>query len=223
MLAKILLTSKNTKIEFMGFGDSPPIFFNVIAPSSETAFFEELLLEKFSSLKIDPEALFSFLSSDEFVQSKFDGPLWIQKFNANRSVNTNTSFAQQNLGKKLLISGIVNTQELDLLLDEYQPFAQTQRFGEFLKLKLDIPFQVLNFFLDSSSLSDDEFNGMKLGARLVKMGLVSEQVLIEALDFQKHNSSLRLGDILVAKKAINPNLADFFSRIRVGQSGQLVL
>ena len=222
MFAKILLRSTKACVEFIGFGECSPIRFSVIGPASETDFFDELLEEEFGSLKIDPDDLFNFLSSDKFVQSKFEVPEWIQQFNMNIPENHNDSFHRHNLGQKLLISGIVNSQELDQLLDEYQSFAKTQRFGEFLKLKLGIPFPILDFFLNPSSLPADEFNDLKLGTKLFKMGILSEQALTEALDFQKNNPSLRLGDILVKMKAINPNIADFFSQIKVDSSGQII-
>lgn len=223
MLAKILLTNDHTKIEFVGHGEAPPLFFNVIAPFCEAAFFEETLEQQFSTFRIHPNALFDFLLNDTFVQSKFIGPEWLIAYKENPEPRDNIDFHRKNLGQKLLTAGILDPSQLNSLLDEFQYYSQSQRFGEFLKLKLDIPYQVLDLFLSTPSLPVEEFNGLKLGSRLVKMGLVSENILAEALAYQSNNPSKRLGDILVEKKAINPNLADFFSTIKINKSGQITV
>ena len=223
MLAKVLLSNDQTRVEFVGHGENPPLFFSVIGPFCEAAFFEETLEHQFSSLRIHPHALFDFLLNDSFIQSKFKGPEWLIEYKENSEDIDNSEFYRKNLGQKLLTAGIIDISQLDALLDEFQYYSQSQRFGEFLKLKLDIPYQVLDFFLNTPSLPVADFNGSKLGARLVQMGLVSDNILQEALAYQANYPTKRLGDILVEKEAINPSLADFFSSVKINQSGEITV
>lgn len=223
MLAKVLLSNDQTRVEFLGHGENPPLFFSVIAPFCEAAFFEETLEQQFSSFRIHPYELFDFLLNDPFIQSRFKGPEWLIEYKESSESVDNSDFYRKNLGQKLLTAGIIDSSHLNALLDEFQYYSQSQRFGEFLKLKLDIPYQVLDLFLNTPSLPVEEFNGLKLGARLVRMGLVSKSILEEALAYQSNHPTKRLGDILVEKEAINPNLADFFSSIKINQTGEIIL
>ena len=221
MLVKFLLKRGVTRAEIVGVGHKSPLNFSVLAPFSEVAFIEELIEEELGTLKLDPAGLFDFLSSNTLLQSKFESPKLIFGSLDGDENDDCKQFRNQTLGRKLVISGLLTDNQLDELLDEYKPFAGSQRFGEFLKLKLQIPWKALEFFLDSSMNDESDFNRLRLGERLVELGMVSQSSLDDALETQKQIGG-RIGDILVEKKAINPELADFFSKIKLGATGEII-
>lgn len=63
------------------------------------------------------------------------------------TTSTDTSFKRQTLGNKLVQAGVLDIEELEQLLEDYRPFAETQRFGEFLRLNLQVPPQMLDLLL----------------------------------------------------------------------------
>ncbi len=222
MSVKLLLKSDVTRVEVLGQGNTFPLNFSIIAPFTETSFVEELIIQKFGTTRLDPNQLFTFLSSDPLVQSKFDGPELISGSLSNENhINQSVDFNSQALGRKLVICGLLSDQDLDELLDRFQPFSNTQRFGEFLRLNLNIPFQILDFFL-TKSLANLDFNSLKLGERLVSLGLVSQSSIDQALERQSISGG-RIGDILVSHNDINPQLTDFFAQLRLNESGMFVV
>ena len=182
MSVKLLLKSDVTRVEVVGRGHSFPLNFSIIAPFTESSFIEELIIQEFGTTRLDPNQLYSFLSTDSLVQSKFEGPELIAgSLSDDHQQNQFIDFNSQALGRKLVLCGLLSDQDLDNLLERFQPFSNTQRFGEFLRLNLNIPFQILDFFL-SRGLSNLDFNKLKLGERLVSLGLVSQSSIDQALE-----------------------------------------
>ena len=221
MFIKILLKSDVTQIELIGQGHKFPLNFSIVAPDSEASFIEELIIQEFGTTRLNPNNLYTFLTSSSLVQSKFDGPILISgSLSKNKDSIESGNFNSQPLGRKLVLCGLLSEEELNVLLDEFQPFSYTQRFGEFLKLNLNIPFQVLDFFL-SNNPSNLDFNSLRLGERLVSLGLVSESTMEGALEFQCVNGG-RIGDILVSQDGVNPKLTDFFAGLKLTESGKFI-
>ena len=219
---KLLLKSDVTRVEVVGHGHIFPLNFSIVAPFTESSFIEELIIQKFGTTRLDPSQLYSFLSTDSLVQSKFEGPELISGSLSNdNQQNQSIDFNSQALGRKLVLCGLLSDQDLEELLDRFHPYSNTQRFGEFLRLNLNIPFQILDFFL-TKSLASLDFNTLKLGERLLSLGLVSQSSIEQALEHQRVNGG-RIGDILVAKNAINRQLTDFFAELELNESGQFVI
>lgn len=217
MFVRLLLKSNATRVELIGQGHIFPLNFTIIAPESEALFLEELIIQELGTTRLNTETLYNFLSVNLLIQSKFEGPVLISGSLSDQSNLKSDDFNSQALGRKLVICGLLSEKALEVLLNEFQPFSFTQRFGEFLRLKLNIPFQLLDFFL-SPSASNLDFNSLRLGERLVSLGLVSESTMDKALEFQRVNGG-RIGDILVNQNGVKPELADFFARLKLTESG----
>lgn len=104
------------------------------------------------------------------------------------------SFQSQTLGNKLVQAGVLELEELEQLLDEYRPFAETQRFGEFLRLNLQVPPQILDLLLNPALFDEQGFNEKRLGERLLELGSISEEQLQQALSQQQREGG-RIGAI----------------------------
>ena len=222
MSVKLLLKSDVTRVEVIGYGHSFPLNFSIVAPYTESSFIEELIIQEFGTTRLDPNRLYSFLSNDSLVQSKFEGPELVSgSLSYDHDANESSDFNSQALGKKLVLCGLLSDEDLEELLDRFQPYSNTQRFGEFLRLNLNIPFQILDFFL-TKSLASLDFNSLKLGERLSNLGLVSQSSVERALEHQRINGG-RIGDILVAQNAINRQLTDFFARLELNEYGQFII
>ncbi|MEY4802889.1 MAG: hypothetical protein RLZZ274_1620, partial [Cyanobacteriota bacterium] len=101
------------------------------------------------------------------------------------TTSTDTSFKRQTLGNKLIQAGVLDIEELEQLLEDYRPFAETQRFGEFLRLNLQVPPQMLDLLLNPALFDEQGFNEKRLGERLVEMGCITPEQLDQALDLQR--------------------------------------
>ncbi|MAJ28585.1 hypothetical protein CBD41_04090 [bacterium TMED181] len=222
MSVKLLLKNDVTRVEVVGYGHSFPLNFSIVAPYTESSFIEELIIQEFGTTRLDPNQLYSFLSNDSLVQSKFEGPELVSgSLSYDHKENQSSDFNSQALGKKLVLCGLLSDEDLDELLDRFQPYSNTQRFGEFLRLNLNIPFQILDFFL-TKSLASLDFNSLRLGERLSNLGLVSQSSVDQALEHQRINGG-RIGDILVTQNAINRQLTDFFARLELNEYGQFII
>ena len=212
------LSSEQVQLELVANGNSARLPFQVIGPTTEVAFLEELIEESLGSLTLNPRELFGFLGSDPWVKEAFQAPQVVEgDLNA---ASTDTSFQRQTLGNKLVQAGVLDIEELEQLLEEYRPFAETQRFGEFLRLNLQVPPQMLDLLLNPALFDEQGFNEKRLGERLVETGCITSEQLDQALDLQRSKGG-RVGELLAELGFISPTTARFFSLAKVNEKGQI--
>lgn len=215
------LSSEHVQLELVANGMAECLPFQLIGPTSEVAFVEELIEEQFGSLSANPRQLFLFLGEDPWVTRFFQQPQLLEgDLEASSKPPGNESFSRQTLGNKLVQAGVLEVAELEQLLEDYRPFAETQRFGEFLRLNLQIPHQILDLLLNPALLTEQGFNEKRLGERLLEVGTISQAQLDEALAEQS-SSKGRIGEILSAKGYISETMARFFSLARVNERGEI--
>jgi hypothetical protein len=213
------LSSEQVQLELVANGNSARLPFQVIGPTTEVAFLEELIEESLGSLTLNPRELFGFLGSDPWVKEAFQAPQVVEG-DLNAAASTDTSFQRQTLGNKLVQAGVLDIEELDQLLEDYRPFAETQRFGEFLRLNLQVPPQMLDLLLNPALFDEQGFNEKRLGERLVEMGCISSEQLDQALNLQRTKGG-RVGELLAELGFISPTTARFFSLAKVNEKGQI--
>ena len=215
------LSSEQVQLELVANGLAERLPFQVIGPTTEVAFLEELIEEQFGSLTANPRQLFQFLGEDHWVKSFFQPPLLVEgDLEASGASHSGTSFHSQTLGNKLVQAGVLEIEELEQLLEDYRPFAETQRFGEFLRLNLQVPPQILDLLLNPALLNEQGFNEKRLGERLLELGTISQEQLDEALADQSRTRG-RIGEILAAKGYISATMARFFSMAKVNERGEI--
>ena len=110
--------------------------------------------------------------------------------------------------------------ELEQLLEDYRPFAATQRFGEFLRLNLQLPPHMLDLLLNPGLFAEQGFNEKRLGERLVETGCITAEQLDQALELQRSEGG-RVGELLAELGLISPTTARFFSLAKVNEKGQI--
>ena len=216
------LNSDQVQLELVANGQAQRLPFQVLGPTTEVAFLEELIDERFGGLTVNPAQLFSFLNNDPWVRDFFQSPDLVegQLHQDHHASQASDTFDSQPLGCQLVTAGVINLEELEQLLDDYRPFAETQRFGEFLRLNLQVPPQILDFLLHSSLLDSEGFNEKRLGERLISLGAINEQQLHQALQQQAQQGG-RIGEVLAANGLISPTMALFFSRARISAQGEI--
>jgi hypothetical protein len=215
------LNSNQVQLELVANGLAERLPFQVIGPTTEVAFLEELIEEEFGSLSANPRQLFRFLGEDPWVTQFFQQPQLLQgDLEASTAPSGDASFSSQTLGNKLVQAGVLENEELEQLLEDYRPFAETQRFGEFLRLNLQVPPQILDLLLNPALLTEQGFNEKRLGERLLELGTISQAQLDEALAEQSRSKG-RIGEILAAKGYISETMARFFSLARVNERGEI--
>lgn len=215
------LSSPQVQLELVANGAAERLPFQVIGPTTEVAFIEELIEDHFGSLSVNPGQLFQFLTEDPWIQEAFPAPQLVEgKLEEAACVNGSMAFQSQTLGNKLVQAGLLNLEELDRLLEDYRPFAETQRFGEFLRLNLQVPPQILDWLLNPDLLNQQGFNEKRLGERLLDLGVISQEQLEAALDEQRQGGG-RLGEILAARGQISNTMARFFSLAKVNDRGEI--
>lgn len=214
------LSSNQVQLDLVANGLADRLPFQVIGPTTEVAFLEELIEEHFGSLSVNPGQLFNFLRDDPWVQESFPKPQLIEGELNSQVAEGASRFASQTLGNKLVQAGLLDLEELDQLLEDYRPFAETQRFGEFLRLNMQVPPQMLELLLNPELLDQQGFNEQRLGERLLTMGTVTNDQLHEALEEQSQTGK-RLGEILAEKGWITSAMARFFSMAKVNQDGEI--
>lgn len=216
------LSAPQVQLELVANGSGSRLPFLVVGPCTEAAYVEELLEQELGSLTLNPADLFDFLSSNSWIRDFFQAPELLEGDleSAAADAGARPSFANQPLGAKLLQAGILDLDELEQLLSDYRPFAGTQRFGEFLRLNLRIPPQLLDLLLNPGLLDEQGFNEMRLGERLVQVGCLTQEQLEEALAKQQ-SSGGRLGEILARQGLISTATARFFSTAVIQDSGQI--
>jgi hypothetical protein len=213
------LSSEQVQLELVANGSTSRLPFQVIGPTTEVAFLEELIEESLGSLTLNPRDLFGFLGNDAWVREAFQEPQLIEG-DLNAAASTDTSFQRQNLGNKLVQAGVLEIEELEQLLEDYRPFAETQRFGEFLRLNLQVPPQMLDLLLNPALFDEQGFNEKRLGERLVEMGCITPEQLDQALTLQRSKGG-RVGELLAELGFISPTTARFFSLAKVNEKGQI--
>ncbi|MCT0223646.1 hypothetical protein [Synechococcus sp. CS-1328] len=213
------LSSNQVQLELVANGANQRLPFQVLGPTTEVAFLEELLEQQFGTLTINPAELFSFLETDSWVSQFFPKPQLVEGDLA-ANPQKDAGFQRQTLGNKLVQAGILSIDELEQMLDDYRPFSETQRFGEFLRLNLQVPPQLLDLLLNPALLNEQGFNEKRLGDRLVEMGCISQGQLDEALAVQKREGG-RIGELLAQKGFISETTARFFSMAKVNEKGQI--
>jgi hypothetical protein len=216
------LVSDQVQVELVANGAAQRVPFQVIGPTTEVAFLEELIEEAFATLTVNPADLFQFLSQDPWVTELFQPPQLLEgDLHATASATTGDgSFQSQTLGNKLVQAGVLDIEELEQLLEDYRPFAESQRLGEFLRLNLQVPPQILDLLLNPSLLNEQGFNEKRLGERLLELGTISEAQLNEALQHQASKGG-RIGEILAEKGYISTTMARFFSLAKVNERGEI--
>ena len=220
-MIQLRLPTESHHVDLVANETAACVSFQVLGPSTEVAFVEELIYQEFGSLKVSPIKLFDFLKKDSWVNNFFAPVVLLRgDLNFTSGPASNKRFEDQPLGVKLVKAGILTQNELDKLLDDYQPFSQQQRFGEFLRLNLSVSSKVMEFLLDPVSSLEDGFNEKRLGERLVELGLIQHRKLDEALERQS-TTGQRLGEILQEDGALSPEAAKFFSCVHIDENGSL--
>ena len=215
------LSSDQVQLELVANGLAERLPFQVIGPTTEVAFLEELIEEQFGGLTANPRQLFQFLGEDPWVTQYFKPPQLLDgDLEASAAPAGDASFHRQTLGNKLVQAGVLEIEELEQLLEDYRPFAETQRFGEFLRLNLQVPPQILDLLLNSALLNEQGFNEKRLGERLLELGTISQEQLDEALAEQSKTRG-RIGEILAQKGYISATMARFFSMAKVNEKGEI--
>ncbi|NCW09042.1 MAG: hypothetical protein EBW40_04735 [Gammaproteobacteria bacterium] len=120
----------------------------------------------------------------------------------------------------MVSAGVIDLDELEQLLLDYQPFAANQRLGEFLRLNLKVSGPMLELLINPSLYADRGFNDQRLGERLKELELISEDRLNQALASQRMNGK-RLGEILANQGVISEQMAKFFSEVQLTPAGEI--
>lgn len=214
------LSAPQVQIELVANGVGTRLPFLVVGPNTEVAYLEELLDQEFGTLTLNPADLFRFLGSNSWVSDFFQPPELLEGNLEASTTAGDGSFASQPLGNKLVQAGMLELEELDDLLAAYRPFAETQRFGEFLRLNMQVPPQVLDLLLNPALMDEQGFNEKRLGERLVDLGCISPEQLEAALAEQQRSSS-RIGEILARQGVISEAMARFFASAKVNEKGQI--
>lgn len=214
------LSAPQVQLELVANGLGNRLPFLVVGPNTEVAYLEELLEQEFGSLTLNPAELFRFLGDNSWVSDYFQPPELLEGNLEASPVPADGSFASQPLGNKLVQAGMLELDELDELLAAYRPFAETQRFGEFLRLNMQVPPQVLDLLLNPALMGDKGFNEKRLGERLVDLGCINEQQLQAALNEQQR-SGARIGEVLARQGLISETMARFFASAMVNEKGQI--
>ena len=213
------LSSYQVQLELVADGNGARLPFQVIGPTTEVAFLEELIEDSFGSLTLNPRVLFGFLESDPWVKGAFQSPQVVEG-DLNTAASTETSFERQSLGNKLVQAGVLEIEELKQLVEDYRPFSETQRFSEFLRLTLQVPPQMLDLLLNPALFGEQGFNEKRLGERLVEMGCITTEQLDLALSLQCSKGGC-VGKLLVELGFISTTTARFFSLAKVNEKGQI--
>ena len=214
------LQTQNNQVELVANGHGHSVTFQGIGPITEVAFIEELIDQEFGSLTVPPASLFVFLQTNPWIKENFREPVLVAGDFESHSQRPKETFHHQPLGEKLVKAGVLNLEELDQLLLDYQPFSANQRFGEFLRLNLKVSEPMLDLLMNPELYAERGFNDQRLGERLCSLGLISDITLNEALSQQQQRGG-RLGTILAQKGVISEQTAQFFSEAHLTPSGEI--
>lgn len=217
------LMSGHNQVELVASGSGSRLPFQVLGPTTEAAYVEELLDERFGALTINPRELYTFLETDAWIQEKFHELKLLegQLESSGASSTVKPAFHAQPLGEKLVDAGLLRREELEELLLDYQPYAQTQRFGEFLRLNLRVSSELLDFLINPTIYGQNGFNEKRLGERLVALEIITEDDLASALEIQKREGG-RIGEILASEDKISELVARFFSQAHINANKEII-
>ena len=207
---KISIRSNSSKVVLFSRGDSTTSRFSVSGPICESSYVEQVLIDSFGCLDISPSDLFDFLQSNSQISDHFQSPILeygtLQPLVFNQSESI---FRDLSLGQKLIKAGFIDQSLLDYCLSQYQANAHKMKFGEYLKINLIVPPALLDLFLDPPKSKDLSFDDMRIGTKLLNLGIISTAQLEEALNFQL-NSSKRIGFCMVELGFLSQQQLDFF-------------
>lgn len=210
IVIKISIRSNSSKVVLFSRDDFTTSRFSVSGPIGESSYVEQVLIDSFGCLDISPPDIFDFLQSNPQITDHFQSP--IVEFGTLQSLEYDQSesiFRDLSLGQKLIKAGFLDQSSLDYHLSQYQVNAHKMKFGEYLKINLIAPPALLDFFLDSPKSSDLSFDDMKIGNKLLNIGVISRAQLEEALNFQL-TTSKRIGSCMVELGFLSQQQLNFF-------------
>lgn len=219
---RFLLPGPRCQLELVGLGVGRELSFQILGPSTEASFVEELICQHFGSLRVLPKSLFLFLVQDPWIGEFFQAPELVSGDLEAIDISLMPCFSDQPLGLKLVEAGVLDKNELDQLLLQYQSLSTQFRFGEFLRLNHRIPHGVIRFFLEPDFFQRQGFYQMPLGQRLCSLGLIENRDLISACQ-QEQDIGGALAETLINRGFISPVTANFFQAVYVDETGRVHL
>ena len=213
------LPGPRCQIELLGIGVGQQLSFQILGPSAEAAFVEELICQHFGSLTVHPKSLFSFLAQDNWIAEFFRSPVLISGDLDAIDVASMPCFSDKPLGLKLVEAGVLEKKVLDQFLEEFLPFSSQLRFGEFLRLNHRISADVIRFFLEPGFFKDQGFNQMSLEQRLSLLGLVAQPDLNVAS--QQQSSGRAIAEIVVESGLISSVACAFFQNVYIADNSEI--
>ena len=209
-MIKISLCSSSSKVVLFTRTDLISTKFSLSGPICESSYVEQVLIDSFGSLAISPHDLFCFLETNHHITKYFEPPqLEVGSLQSSSLDPSESLFRDLSLGQKLIKAGFLDQLSLDHYLSEYQNYAHKMRFGEYLKINLIVPPALLDLFFDSSNTLDTSFDDMKIGTKLLNLGIITRVQLEEALKLQL-NTSKRIGSCMVELGYLSQQKLDFF-------------
>ena len=221
-----LVSESGYRVDVVGKGlPSNPIFF-IDGCFSERLFVEERILRYFSSFRISPHELYSFLKSDPLITSFFPTILVPETIslilNSSNDQSLAPSFSALPLGEKLMAAGAFDRNKLNFLLDSFQSSSDSLRFGEYLRRHLLLPIPFIDF-IANPSISPCVFNNYRIGERLVYLGFISESDIDVILSEQICSNNLFAKIVAQNNYMLTAKLADFIASVKLDDSGEFIL
>ena len=214
-MIKISLCTGSSKVVLFTRSDLTTSEFSLSGPLCESSYVEQVLVDSFGSLAIPPSDLFAFLESNVMITDYFDPPnLEVGELHPSLSDQTESIFCQLSLGQKLIKAGFLDQSSLNYHINEYQTCAHKMKFGEYLKINLVVPPALLDFFLDSTISVASSFDDMKIGTKLLNIGIITPSQLQESLKLQLKNSN-RIGSCMVELGYLSQQQLEFFLNFQV--------
>ena len=173
-MSKIILCSDGSLVELSLQLHQEYCFVRIETSSSESIFAREAIRSHFGGYYAALSDLLNFLNNDPRIQLVFNN-IYFNIHDLDQSESHN-AFGDLPLSEKLLVSGIIDQCALLQLHEEYNKFRNSLDFIEFISIRSFIPTIVLDFFVDPSFISDDNFNVMLLEERLYFLQLVEKDV-----------------------------------------------
>ena len=225
MISFDLVSETGYRVEVIGKGlASNPIFF-VDGVFSDKLFIEECIFRKFSSFRICPRELYSFLKSDPLIKSFFPSvstpPTFHSLINEDVEQSAELTFSSLPLGEKLVAAGAFNRDKLNFLLDSFQSSSDTIRFGEFLRRYLLLPSLFIDFLVNPS-INASIFNNYRIGERLVFLGFITKEDIDIILAEQTNSSNLFARIVAKNNFMLTDKLADFIASVHIDESGEFI-
>lgn len=220
-----LISESGYKVDVVGKGlPKNPLFF-IDGCFSERLFIEERIHRNFSTFRVCPHELYSFLKSDSLITSFFPTILVPEAIslilNSRTDQSLAPSFSSLPLGEKLLTAGAFDRNKLNFLLDSFQSSSDSVRFGEYLRRHLLLPIPFIDF-IANPSINSSIFNNYRIGERLVYLGFISERD-IEAILSEQMISNNPFAKIVAQNNyMLTDKLADFIASVQLDDSGEFI-